>query len=426
MLSEGSLCLLIDAACLLWARFLTICVPNFELILESNLESGKREAHIGIDISPLLSPKTGVGYYVDYLVPYLVRLGAEFHWSLFMVPGRKLPQVNLGLLPDNCRIVRRHWPLPSRYSNLLLLIPWQRLITVERFLGSVDLFHSTNFLCLSQRKGKRVVTVFDLTFLLFPQYHPRLRVMIFKNFFSKSLELADRIIAISENTKRDLMHLMQVPEEKIVVTPLAASEIFKPVVVQEASRILSRYGITFRDYLLYVGTIEPRKNLFRLLKAFEIFCSSHSTAPLLVLVGRTGWLSGDFYRALESSPWKKNIRLLGYVPEMDLPALYSGALAFVYPSLYEGFGLPPLEAMMCGTPVITSNNSSLPEVTGDAALLVNPLEVEEIAEALMRIGRDYSLREEMRKKGLERAKLFTWGETAKKTLGVYESVLTRV
>lgn len=383
---------------------------------------------IGIDVSPLLSQKSGVGYYVDHLVRHLVRLGADHHWSLFIIPGRKSSQVNLGLglLPDNCRIVRRHWPLPSRYTNLLLQLPWQRLITVERFLGRVDLFHSTNFICFSQKEGKRVVTVFDLTFVLFPQYHPRYRVMVFKTFFHRSLELADKVIAISENTKQDLVDLMKVPEEKIAVTPLAASEIFKPVVAQEASRVVSQYGATFRDYFLYVGTIEPRKNLVRLLKAFEIFCSSHSRAPLLVLVGRTGWLSGNFYRALESSPWKKNIRLLGYVPETELPALYSGAIAMVYPSLYEGFGLPPLEAMACGTPVVTSNNSSLPEVTGDAAILVNPLEVNEIADALMRIVGDFSLQEQMRRKGLQRAKLFTWEETAKKTLGVYESVLNRL
>lgn len=383
---------------------------------------------IGIDVSPLLSQKSGVGYYVDHLVRHLVRLGADHHWSLFIIPGRKSPQVNLGLglLPDNCHIVRRHWPLPSRYTNLLIQIPWQKFITIENFLGRVGLFHSTNFICLSQKEGKRVVTVFDLTFFLFPQYHPRYRVMVFKNFFSRSLELADRIIAISENTKKDLVDLMQVPKEKIVVTPLAAGENFTPMSAQDSERVLSQYGITYRNYFLYVGTLEPRKNLVRLLKAYELFRSSYPCSYPLVLAGRHGWLNEDLYKTWERSNWKQDIRILGYVPEAYLPALYAGATGMVYPSLYEGFGLPPLEAMACGTPVVTSNNSSLPEVTGDAAILVNPLEVEEIAEALMRIGRDYSLREEMRKKGLERAKLFTWEETAKKTLGVYESVLNRL
>ena len=381
---------------------------------------------IGIDVSPLMLQKSGVGYYADHLVWHLVRLGADLHWSLFIVPGRKLSRVSFDLPKDNCHVVTRRWFLPSRYTNLLLQVPWQKLITIESFLGKVDLFHSTNFICLSQKEGRRVVTIYDLTFLLFPQYHPRSRVMVFKSFFSRSLEVADRIIAISENTKRDLMHLMQVPEEKIVVTPLAAGEIFGPVSLHEANTVLSLYGITFKGYFLYVGTIEPRKNLMRLIKAFEIFCSSSSKPLTLVIAGRSGWLNSDFYQALESSPWKPKIRVLGYVPESYLPALYSGAVAMVYPSLYEGFGLPPLEAMACGTPVITSNNSSLPEVIGTAGILVDPLEITEIAEALLKVAADFSLQEELKQKGLHRAKLFSWEETAKRTLGVYESVLNKV
>jgi glycosyltransferase involved in cell wall biosynthesis len=388
--------------------------------------TGTRKETVGIDLTPLLSQKSGVGYYVNYLVRSLIRLGTEVHWSLFVPPGWKFPRINLGPLPENSHILKKRWFIPSGYTNLLLLLPWQKLITVERFLDEVDLFHSTNYLCLSQKKGKRVVTVFDLTFSLLPQYHPRTRLIVFKNSFAHSLKIADKIIAISQHTKQDLISLMQVPAEKIEVTPLAASEMFKPIFAQGAVRTLSRYGITYRDYFLYVGNIEPRKNLIRLLKAFEIFCSSHTGKTLLVLVGRPGWLNQDLYRAWENSAWKQNIRWLGYVPEADLPALYSGAIAMAYPSLYEGFGLPPLEAMACGTPVLTSNSSSLPEVTGDAAILVNPIEVEEIAGALMRIAHDSSLQEELRQKGLKRAKLFSWEETARRTLGVYETLLNQV
>ncbi len=163
--------------------------------------------------------------------------------------------------------------------------------------------------------------------------------------------------------------------------------------------------------------------MVRLLKAYEFFRSSYPCSYPLVLAGRQGWLNEDLYKTWERSTFKEDIRILGCVEEAYLPSLYSGALAFVYPSLYEGFGLPSLEAMACGTPVITSNNSSLPEVTGNAAILVNPLEVKEIAEALIRIASDCSLQEDLRQKGLQRAKLFSWRETAKRTLRVYESVL---
>lgn len=381
---------------------------------------------IGIDISALGLKKSGVGYYVHNLVRSLLSLSSEYSWNLFTIPGWRRQGLDVGSASKDSGLISRSWILPKGLSYILFHIPWQRWITIESFVGDVELFHSTNYLCLSQRRGKRVVTVYDLTFLLFPDYHPHTRVMIFKNFFLQTVRLADRIIAISENTRRDLIGLLNVPEEKIVVTPLAAGEIFKPILAQDAVRILSRYGVTYRDYFLYVGTIEPRKNLVRLLNAFEIFCSSHSSPTVLALVGRPGWLNQDLYKAWENSAWKQNIRLLGYVPEADLPALYSGAIAMVYPSLYEGFGLPPLEAMACGTPVLTSNNSSLPEVTGDAAILVNPLDVEEIAGALMRIAHDSSLQEELRQKGLKRAKLFSWEETARKTLGIYEAVLNRV
>lgn len=387
------------------------------------MELDQTTARIGIDVSPLRGKKSGVGYYVYNLVRSLLSMDSRYVCTLFAVPGWRRWRIDVGLALGDSELFTYRWILPRRLSSLLFQTPWQRWITIERFVGSLDLFHSTNFLCLPQKEGRRVVTVFDLTFILFPQYHPRYRVMVFKNFFSRSLELADKVIAISENTKQDLVDLMQVPREKIDVTPLAAGENFKPMSAQDSERVLSQYGITYRDYFLYVGTIEPRKNLISLLKAYELFRSSSPCRYPLVLAGGSGWLNDGFYKKWEGSAYKEDIRILGYVEEAYLPSLYSGALAFVYPSLYEGFGLPPLEAMACGTPVITSNNSSLPEVTGNAAILVNPLEVKEIAEALIRIASDCSLQEDLRQKGLQRAKLFSWRETTKRTLRVYESVL---
>jgi glycosyltransferase involved in cell wall biosynthesis len=267
------------------------------------------------------------------------------------------------------------------------------------------------------------VTVHDIAFFLFPQYHPLKRKMLFRRLFSPSMHKADHVIADSQNTKQDLIKHFHVSPEKITVIYLAAEDIFRPVEIEDAQTVISKYGLEYGQFLLYVGTIEPRKNLMRLLKAYNVFRTEGSNDVPLVLAGASGWLNDGLFRAIQDSAWSKDIRVLGYLSKADLPALYSGALAFIYPSLYEGFGLPPLEAMACGAPVITSNNSSLPEVVGDAAILVNPLSAEEIAEAVLRLAGDPSLREKMREKGLQRARSFSWEVSARKTIEVYEKTL---
>jgi glycosyltransferase involved in cell wall biosynthesis len=212
---------------------------------------------------------------------------------------------------------------------------------------------------------------------------------------------------------------MGFPEEKVTVIPLAPNEAFQPVNQADAVDTVTRYGLQPGRYFLHVGTVEPRKNLLRLLRAFERISRADPRAPDLVFVGGSGWRNREFYRAIETSPAGSRVRLMGYLPEHDLAALYSASLATVYPSLYEGFGLPPLEAMACGAPVVTSNTSSLPEVVGDAALLVDPRDVGAIEAALVQVKEDPVLREALRAKGLQRAKQFSWDVTARRTLEVY-------
>jgi glycosyltransferase involved in cell wall biosynthesis len=378
---------------------------------------------IAIDISPLLVLNTGISYYTANLVSHLIGLKPEFQWRFFAVPERVAKEVNIKNPERDFKTIIDPWFLPPRLTSLLLQAPLSCLLTVEKFVGASDLFHCTNFSTYSQKRGKKILTVHDVSFFLFPEYHPLMRRLTFKAFFPRSLDQADHIITDSNSTKRDLVDYFHVPAEKITTIHLGVDETFVPVSEREAAPILSKHGIRFGKYLLYVGTVEPRKNLPRLIQAYNLFRANASQSLPLVLVGASGWLNQDLFREIDKSRWESEIKLLGYVAKTDLSALYSGAAAFVYPSIYEGFGLPPLEAMACGAPVITANNSSLPEVVGDAAILVDAYDVDAIARAMLQVASDPTMRENLKERGLARAKCFSWRRTAEQTLAVYERAL---
>jgi glycosyltransferase involved in cell wall biosynthesis len=232
---------------------------------------------------------------------------------------------------------------------------------------------------------------------------------------------ADHIIAISQATRKDLVAAYDVPAQKITVIPEAADPHFRPQPAEAVSAVRTRYGLPQR-YLLFVGTIEPRKNLGRLLEAFEAVQGEGLTEGL-VIVGRRGWLTDDFFAQLERSPVRDAVLFPGYVPDLDLPAIYAGAQAVVFPSLYEGFGLPVLEAMACGTPVVTSSTSSLPEVGGNAALYANPRDADEILAQVRHVLSDTALAADLRTRGLAQASRFSWSQTAAQTQAIYNSIL---
>jgi glycosyltransferase involved in cell wall biosynthesis len=239
-----------------------------------------------------------------------------------------------------------------------------------------------------------------------------------------SARRAARILSLSQHTRRDIIETYGINPERVTAIPLAAPDHFGPITDnRELQRVRHNYGID-GDYILSVGSIQPRKNLARLVRAFASLRGEWSAAklPKLVLVGKCAWLYDETLRALEETNVKDAVVLTGYVPESDLPALYSGALCFVYPSYFEGFGLPPLEAMKCGAPVIVGNRTSLPEVVGDAALSVDPFDVDAIATAIKKLINDSALRKELSVKGQTRAKQFSWRETARQTLVVYKEV----
>ena len=273
-------------------------------------------------------------------------------------------------------------------------------------------------------KVKKIITIHDLLPLFFPETVPYTKETIF--LWNSTLKLIkskiDMIIAVSQNTKNDCIKYLNIPEEKIKVITLASDEIYKPINNKQEMKeeIYKKYRIN-SSFILYVGTVEKRKNVSVLIKAFYKLKTMKITHKLII-IGKKGWKYNDIFKTIEILNLQKDVILTGYVPKEDLFKFYNLADVFVYPSLYEGFGLPPLEAMACGCPVITSNTSSLPEVVGDAGMMVNPYDVEGLAKAIFEVITDESLRKELSKKSLERAKLFSWRKTAEKTWKVYEEV----
>jgi glycosyltransferase involved in cell wall biosynthesis len=235
------------------------------------------------------------------------------------------------------------------------------------------------------------------------------------------LRAADAVIAVSECTKRDAIRFYRIPEEKITVIYEGVNPRFRPASPEAIAAVRARYGLPER-FILYVGTIEPRKNLTTLLEAFHHLLATYDLR--LVIVGKKGWLYERFFRRLRELGLENRVLFTGYVPDEDLPAIYSAADLFVFPSLYEGFGLPVLEAMACGTPVICSNTSSLPEVAGDAALLVDPTDARALTGAMEQVLTNERLWATLRAKGMERARGFTWEKAAYRTWEVYQQVIS--
>jgi glycosyltransferase involved in cell wall biosynthesis len=267
-----------------------------------------------------------------------------------------------------------------------------------------------------------VVSIHDLSFEHLPQTfkwrsRKQLRITV-----RRSAREAAQVIALSEFARRDIITTYKVRPEKVSVIPLSAPTHFSPVQdEEELQRVRQTYGIE-GEYILAVGAIQPRKNLSRLVAAYSRlrWARPEVKLPKLVLVGKCAWLFDETLRTIKELEVSNSVIVTGYVPETDLPALYSGALCFVYPSYFEGFGLPPLEAMKCGAPVIAGDKTSLPEVVGDAGMLVDPFDVDNIASAIQRLITDPDLRKQLRVKGLQHAKRFDWQETARQTLSVYK------
>lgn len=287
-----------------------------------------------------------------------------------------------------------------------------------------DLIHDTYhfFPYLINKRIKKIVTIHDITPILNFEKHRIVSVLGHRLLLNKVLNKVNKIITVSKSTKKDIVKNFNISPKKITVTLLAADKKYRLLSNQIVNKVRKKYKLNF-PYILYVGTLEPRKNIPNLLKAYSKI--KDKLSHKLVITGKKGWKYKEIFETIDNLKLEKDVLFTGYVPEEDLPALYNGAELFVFPSFYEGFGLPPLEAMQCGCPVITSNTSSLPEVVGNAGIMVDPNNIDELARQMQRVLTDKKQRQSMIKEGLKQAKKFSWEKCARETLKVYKEVLKK-
>lgn len=282
--------------------------------------------------------------------------------------------------------------------------------------------HTPNYI-LMPFPGAAVTTVHDLSYLHYPQHHPRERIAFMERQMPRTLAQATMIITDSEFVRRELIDLLGVAAHRVQTVPLGVEDLFHPRSPAELAPALTRHGLADSAYLLVVATLEPRKNLLRLLEAYGRLPSILRQCHPLAIAGARGWLTGELERRLDPLERSGQIKRLGYISQEDLPLIYAGAHGFALPSLYEGFGLPVLEAMASNVPVLTSNRSSLPEVAGDAALLVDPENVEAITTGLERLLTDDEWRARAVERGLRQASQFSWQRCVDQTVSVYRRAL---
>jgi glycosyltransferase involved in cell wall biosynthesis len=317
-----------------------------------------------------------------------------------------------------------HFPIKIPYYPKIQYHPilWGRIISLQKKIFSdFDIVHNPAPFPLLTKPGKHYVsTIHDLIPVIFPEWDLLPRVISSRLFYPKLIRDSDRIIADSKNTKKDIVNYYHVDEQKISVVPLGASKEYKQLDYPVVESVKTKYHLNF-PFVLFVGTLEPRKNIPTLLKAFSI-CKKKISGLKLVIVGQKGWKYTEIFSTLADFHLANEVIFLYYIPHEDLPALYNAAELFVYPSFYEGFGLPPLEAMQCGVPVITSNTSSLPEIVGERGNMVNPNDVCGLADMMSLLLSDDNLRKENIRYGLSRAKMFSWEKCAQKTQEVYDEI----
>lgn len=371
---------------------------------------------IGLDISVLNEKnKTGIGIYVYELIKALLEINRKDKFIIFgLTPFANFSYLSSLPFKGYPNTEVKLYRIPARLFRSAYLL-WQKVDwpKIEAFTGTVDIFHSFNWVLPPQKKGKRLATVFDLTSIKFPDWHHPRTSELDKIRFERIKKDADLVLTISENSKKDFLEFA--PELQVkVINPGISEKFSKPISQNEIKRIVKKYNLP-KKYILSVSTIEPRKNIQGLIEAFL----KTKIDMQLVLVGSSGWKNEKEFELIREN---KKIINLGYVSEGDLPAIYKLADFFVYPSFYEGFGIPILEAMSMGVPVICSNTSSLPEVAGNAAFFVNPYKIEEIKNALERLGKDLNLRNQLSKMGLVQSQKFSWRKSALELNKIYQNL----
>lgn len=352
----------------------------------------------------------GINWYLHNLLAHLPEADPGIDYSVFLGEGRYAGPAQLRLcisrLPTHRPSVRILWEQA--------VLPW-----LAKRIGVV-LLHGPAFVGPIASRCPLVVTVHDLSFLFYPQGFRTLNQSYLRTFTRMSVQRARRVIAVSESTKQDLIRCYGLAQDRVDVVHNGVDASFRPMPAERVEAFRAKRGLPER-FVLHVGTLEPRKNAVRLVEAYARL---PPTRPPLMLIGGKGWLYDEVFSRVEVLNLNSEVHFVGYVPAEDLVWWYNAADLFVYPSLYEGFGLPPLEAMACGTPVITSTSSSLPEVVGQAGQLVDPIDVQALAMAMEQVLADADMREKMRAAGLTQARKFSWRETAQGTVHSYRRALS--
>jgi glycosyltransferase involved in cell wall biosynthesis len=365
---------------------------------------------IGIDATALPPRLTGAGNYIVNLTRALQDVASANEYVVFAQPTHAI----LFGAGRHLHVVR------TLLVSRILRIAWEQMILpllASRY--RLDVLHSPHYTMPLFNTSPSVVTFHDMTFFLFPGQHELYKGIFFRTNIPLSARSASAIIADSESTRQDILRLLKLEPSRVVAIPLGVSSDFRLIDDRTAIQaIRQKYHLPER-IVLYVGVLEPRKNLPTLVRAFRSSVD-RGVVHSLVLAGRRGWMYAELFQAVEDLGLRERVIFLGYVPDEDLPLLYNAADLFVYPSLYEGFGLPVLEAMACGVPVITSNVSSMPEITGDTGILVNPHDTDALADAMHLVLTDRALRDKLARDEQVRAGIFSWERTARETLAVYE------
>lgn len=371
---------------------------------------------IGLDGIPLATPRTGVGHYTFELARHLA-LAAPDHKFQLVSPFTFDPPIDDAGLPSNLKAIRPQ------------VGAWRRrwfAIGLPLYLrqAAIDLFHGTNYDVPLWSKRPAVLTIHDLSLLLYGSTHEGRLARRGRYRIPIMARRAAAIITPSQAVKAEVSRYLKINSSKLFVVPEAARSFFKPVPSAESDAVRRRFKID-GNFILYVGTIEPRKNLITLLQAFEEILRHTERKPQLVIAGKVGWLTDKLFTRAGQSDAADRLVFTGYVADEELRALYSAATLFVYPSVYEGFGLPVLEAMACGAPVITSDIPSLSETAGKAARLVSPHDPQALARNVVELLENESERQYLSQAGIQQAQQFSWEKAARSTLDVYAEVISR-
>jgi len=376
---------------------------------------------VAFNATAMLPSLTGIGRYAREIAHGLhtsADIDAEFMYGLRWsraVRSAAMPGAN-ALFPILRDKLRAGGYGPRRWAQTLSL--------ASRDLSArFDLYHEPAVVALPFR-GPTVITVHDLSWIRYPETQPQARVRALNRYFEQGIRRASMVLTPSEFVRKDIIGTFALDPSKVRTTHLAADTAFSPLHNQQTAPTLNRFGLQHGQYIIAVGTLEPRKNLSAALDAFAQLPPSDRARFPLVLVGMAGWNSSVLQKKLDALVVDGQVRQLGYLPHADLVALTAGAHLMLFPSLYEGFGLPPLEAMACGVPSVVAHVASLPEVVGDAGLWVEPDDSTAIAQSILRIIHDPLKRAELSELGIRRAKLFSWKKCVAQTIDAYRVALT--